>query len=334
MLSRAAFAQHDRLLQMVNEETGIRGYVATGDPLYLQPYYASQAQYSRDLEIVANTQSVLPELRPAVQRSFAAAADVQAYFRREIRLVRTGNAERAKRDLSRGKLLFDRLRALDAAVQLHADTELGSQRAYSRFLARIGFSAGIAVCVVLGVWVAVFAAVVQRSKMYRLSALRDPLTGAHNRRGAIAALDAQVGAAHPESFGLIFIDLDGFKKINDVYGHATGDVLLRSVAQRLHAEVRAGDSVCRLGGDEFVCVVAPPASGDDVRAVAQRLRRAVCQPYAIGSDTYVVGCSIGVSMFPQHGRTSETLLARADSAMYAAKAGGGGVVEATAVAHW
>jgi diguanylate cyclase (GGDEF)-like protein len=110
-----------------------------------------------------------------------------------------------------------------------------------------------------------------------------------------------------------------------VYGHATGDALLRLVAQRLQAEVRGGDSVCRLGGDEFVCVIGAPASSEDVRAVAQRLRRAVCRPYEIGSDSYVVGCSVGVSMHPQHGTTAESLLARADSAMYAAKASGGGV---------
>lgn len=334
LISRAAFAQHDRLLQMVNQETGVRGYVATGDPLYLQPYYESQDQYSRDVAIVANTQAAIPHLRASVARSFAASSDVQAYFRDEIALVRSGNDAQAKRNLSRGKVLFDRLRALDAAVQRDADTQLNAQRAYTRLLARIGFSAGIAVCLILALWLAVFAAVVHRSKMYRLSAMRDPLTGAQNRRGAIAALDAQVGAAHPESFGLIFIDLDGFKKINDAYGHATGDAILRSVVQRLQAELRSSDCVCRLGGDEFVCVVAPPASDVDVRAVAQRLRRAVCQPYSISGDSYVVGCSVGVSMYPQHGETSEALLARADSAMYAAKAGGGGVCEATAVAHW
>jgi diguanylate cyclase (GGDEF)-like protein len=109
---------------------------------------------------------------------------------------------------------------------------------------------------------------------------------------------------------------------------------LRRFTERLQSELRPNDSVCRLGGDEFVCVIASPASGDQVRAVAERLRKSASRPYEFGDDTYVVGCSIGVSMFPQHGKTAETLLARADSAMYAAKASGGGVREAHAVAPW
>jgi diguanylate cyclase (GGDEF)-like protein len=334
LLSRAAFAQHDRLLQMLNEESGVRGYVATGDPVYLQIYDQSQDQWERDASVVVQTQTVIPQLQQSVQRSISAAHDVQEYFRREIAFMRSGDAPEARRDLSQGKMLFDRLRLVDMQVQQAADMQLSMQREHTRLLARMGLTAGIAVCGILAAWIVVFGLVVRLSKKYRLSSMRDPLTGALNRLGAIAALDAQAGASHPQSFGLIFVDLDGFKKINDVYGHATGDALLCAVAQRLETEVRTGDSVCRLGGDEFVCVIAAPASTDDVRAIAQRLRRTVCQPYEIGDDSYVVGCSIGVSMYPQHGTTAESLLARADSAMYAAKAGGGGVREATAVAHW
>jgi diguanylate cyclase (GGDEF)-like protein len=324
-LSAAAYAQHDRLLQMVNEETGVRGYVATGDPVYLHIYYESQRRWTHDNAVVAQTQSAIPQLQQKVRRSLDAANAVQTYFGDEIALMRGGKAADARRGLSTGRMLFDRLRSLDAQVQQAADTQVNSQRAHTRLLARIGFSGSIAVCAILAVWIVAFTVMARKSKMYRLAAMRDPLTGVQNRSGAIAALDVQTNAAPAQSFGLVFIDLDGFKKINDVYGHATGDTLLRVVAQRLQAEVRAGDSVCRLGGDEFVCVIGAPASPEDVRTVAQRLRRAVCRPYEIGGDSYVVGCSIGVSMHPQHGTTAESLLARADSAMYAAKASGGGV---------
>lgn len=332
VLSAAAYAQHDRLLQIVNEETGIRGYVATSDPVYLGIYYASQARWMQDAAAVARTQAAIPKLQGRVFRSIVAAQNVQVYFRREISLMHAHHTSQAKRGLSQGKVLFDRLRGLDAAVQTEANTEVEAQREHSRLLARAGFVGGIAVCVIMTLWVAAFALVLRRARIYRLSALRDSLTGVQNRRGAIAAIDAEVGAAKPESFGLVFIDLDGFKKINDAYGHATGDAILRGVAARLQAQVRGDDVICRLGGDEFVCVLSSPVSNEEVRAVAERLRKAVCQPYEIDADSYVVGCSVGVSMYPQHGVTSEALLARADSAMYAAKARGGGVREATTLA--
>ena len=333
LLSSEAFAQHDRLLQIVNEETGVRGYIASNDQIYLSIYYSSQQQWLKDAAVIARTQSVIPKLAPQIRESMFAAQDVQQHFRREIALMRAGRVAQARGNLSHGKRLFDRLRAVDTAVQQSADAELAAQRAHTSFLARAGFIAAVLLCGVVVLWTIAFALVVHRSKLYRLSALRDPLTGVQNRRGLIAAIDRQV-ASDPVSFGLVFVDLDGFKKINDVYGHATGDATLRAFGARLQSELRANDTVARLGGDEFVTLVASPAAREEVRAIAERLRKCVCRPYEIDCDSYVVGCSVGVSMYPEHGRTAESLMARADSAMYAAKAGGGGVREATAVADW
>lgn len=331
LLSSEAFAQHDRLLQIVNEETGVRGYIASNDPIYLSIYYSSQQQWLKDAAVIAQTQAVIPQLAPQIRESIFAAQDVQRHFRREISLMRAGRAAQARTNLSQGKVLFDRLRSVDAAVQESADAELAAQRDHTSFLARAGFIAAVALCAVLVLWTIAFALVVHRSKVYRLSALRDSLTGVQNRRGALAAIDRQVAAA-PASFGLVFVDLDGFKKINDVYGHATGDAILRTLGARLQSELRANDIVARLGGDEFVTLIAPPATREEVRAIAERLRKCVCRPYEIDGDSYVVGCSVGVSLYPEHGRTAESLMARADSAMYQAKASGGGVREATAVA--
>lgn len=333
-LARAASAQHDALLQIVNEEAGIRGYVATGDNSFLSIYYASRRPWMRDAIVIAQTQTVIPRLEPRIRKSAIAALAVQRYFQHEIALVRAHRLTQARAGLRQGKLLVDRLRALDAAVQRDADTELATQRAHTRFLTHAGLTGDVGLSALLLVWLTGFIFLLRRARSYRLTAMRDPLTGAQNRRGALAAIDSEVGAIHPQEFGLVFIDLDGFKKINDVYGHASGDAILREVTARLSAELRANDSVCRLGGDEFVCVIAPPAATPHVRAIAERLRRAVNRPYSFGGDSYVVGCSVGISMFPQHGQTAEILLARADSAMYVAKAAGGGVHEATAAALW
>lgn len=332
-LSTLAFADRDRLLQSVNEETGVRGYVATGDPEYLQIYYASLRPWSDDTARITQTQAAIPSLQARVARSFAAAQDVQQYFRDEIAFVRGGRDARARAGLSRGRRLFDRLRELDRDVQQRAIGELAGQRAQTLLLARTGFTAAIVLCLVSILWFVVFVFLIRRARTYRQRALRDPLTGAQNRVGAIAAIDSLVGAAVRQEFALLFIDLDGFKKINDVYGHATGDAILRTVVSRLEAELRDRDAVCRLGGDEFVCVIAP-ASPEQAQLVAMRLRKALAAPYSLEGDTFIVGCSIGMSLYPQHGSTSEALLARADSAMYAAKAAGGGIRTATAVARW
>src|SRR5579862_132961 len=96
-LSAAAYAQHDRLLQIVNEETGIRGYVATGDPVYLEIYYSSQEQWRQDALAVAHTQAAIPRLQGRVLRSIAAAQNVQTYFRRELSLMRARHTSQAKR---------------------------------------------------------------------------------------------------------------------------------------------------------------------------------------------------------------------------------------------
>ncbi|SFC09321.1 diguanylate cyclase (GGDEF) domain-containing protein [Klenkia taihuensis] len=165
-------------------------------------------------------------------------------------------------------------------------------------------------------------------------AAHDPLTGLPNRAQALQLVDAALarGQRAGTMVGVLFVDLDGFKAVNDRAGHAAGDAVLRQVAARLAAGVRAGDTVCRLGGDEFVALVEPV---DDVRALvalAERLVAAVAEdvlvPHANGSEVAVhVGASIGVA-FSQDGQlVGETLIAQADAAAYLAKARGKGRAE-------
>ncbi|HEY9180782.1 MAG TPA: diguanylate cyclase [Candidatus Baltobacteraceae bacterium] len=332
LFSAAAFAERDRLLQIVNEETGIRGYVATSDPSYLGIYFSSLAQWAGDTASIARTEAALPRFAPGIRRSMDAAAAVQTFFTHEIALMRAHRTASAKAQLLRGRELVDRLRALDARVQADADSELNAQRVHTRFLVLAGMTVSIALSLIFVVWTLGFIVLLRRAGDYRLSSLRDPLTGAQNRRGAFAAIDAQIGAVRPKAFGIVFLDLDDFKKINDAYGHATGDELLRNLTARLQTELRPADTVCRLGGDEFLCVVTSATSIEQARVIAERLRRSVSRPYTIGNDSYIVGCSAGISMFPQHGTTAETLIDRADSAMYAAKHSGSGICEAPAAA--
>jgi len=123
-----------------------------------------------------------------------------------------------------------------------------------------------------------------------------------------------------QSVGLLFIDLNGFKGINDEYGHAAGDKILTTVATRISARVRTGDLVCRYGGDEFVVVLPNVPDTAAVSRVADMIRERVALPYWIQGNEQHLTAAIGESMYPRDGDSAEVLLHRADQAMYRLKA--------------
>src|SRR6266478_9667456 len=151
---------------------------------------------------------------------------------------------------------------------------------------------------------------------------RDGLTGLYNRRRMLELLEAAIGEAALQSqyVGLLFIDLNGFKGINDEYGHAAGDKILTTVATRIAARVRTGDICCRYGGDEFVVVLPGVPDPFPVSRVADAIRERVSLPYWIGNEQQQLTASIGESMYPYHGENAAKLLHRADEAMYRLKA--------------
>jgi len=157
-------------------------------------------------------------------------------------------------------------------------------------------------------------------------AFKDPLTGLANRAlleerlgHALDRIDLRKGAAR---LAVLFIDLDGFKPINDSYGHGEGDAVLRQVAARLQEITRDSDTPARVGGDEFVLLQQGIGSVADARAMAERVLRTLAQPYQLGARQVVLSCSIGVAVYPDHGHR-DVLMASADVAMYAAKRSGG-----------
>jgi len=152
-------------------------------------------------------------------------------------------------------------------------------------------------------------------------AQHDFLTGLPNRMLLTERLSQAIGRAHRRKgqVGLLFIDLDFFKHINDSLGHAVGDELLKSVAQRLVSCVRATDTVCRQGGDEFVILLSEIERSQDAALTAEKLLQAIAEPHMVDTHELHVGLSIGIAVYPGDGENAETLMQNADAAMYHAK---------------
>lgn len=152
-------------------------------------------------------------------------------------------------------------------------------------------------------------------------ALRDPLTELLNRRAFDSHLTAAVERAKRSGsrLSIAFIDLDGFKKANDRFGHAFGDAVLRAVAERLCQLLRSADIVARLGGDEFGLIIESD-DGDGTEKLVERLLAAFQHPLDVEGVVYSVSLSIGTARFPDQGNEAYSLLRAADTAMYREKA--------------
>lgn len=157
--------------------------------------------------------------------------------------------------------------------------------------------------------------------MIRYMANHDSLTNLPNRNFCNKRLPQAISLAKRQNriVCLLFIDLDRFKPINDKFGHAVGDRVLRRVADRLKKMLRASDSVCRLGGDEFVILLESTQSVEGAEYVAQKTIETLNEPIVVEGHQCSIGASIGISIYPHDCQDANTMLQHADIAMYAAK---------------
>jgi diguanylate cyclase (GGDEF)-like protein len=153
------------------------------------------------------------------------------------------------------------------------------------------------------------------------AAFHDPLTDLPNRALFNERLEHGLEQAkrHDWQLAVMFLDLDGFKGINDTYGHDVGDRLLQTLSQRLKASTRADDTVCRVGGDEFLYLLTEVRSERDTTLIAEKLLKLIQAPCHIDGHDLVIRSSIGIAIFPKDGRTPGSLVKCADKAMYHAK---------------
>ncbi|HUX44617.1 MAG TPA: GGDEF domain-containing protein [Terracidiphilus sp.] len=149
----------------------------------------------------------------------------------------------------------------------------------------------------------------------------DQLTDMYNRFTLDRLLEEQIAKAQENSsvFGLIYVDLDEFKQVNDLYGHHVGDLYLQEVSLRMKRQLRSGDMLARLGGDEFAALVSVVRNRADVEDIAQRLERCFDAPFTVEGYILRGSASIGISLYPNDGATADSLLSSADASMYVAK---------------
>jgi diguanylate cyclase (GGDEF)-like protein len=317
---REAMFANQRLLRMqLDEETGLRGFTTTGQRLFLEPYSAARTTFSQVLGTLRSdiaASGVVTKLPDELaQRNDAWLSDV-------ARPILAGHADQLTLQL-RGKSEMDRFRR--TSKQLFADLNRRADQIdadASRSIAIIIAFAGMGCTLAsVGAGMLVLRDVARRSAIAaRLTEIsqRDPLTGLLNRGAFTAALDDRVAAsrANGSVFALAFVDLNGFKKINDRHGHATGDIVLQQVAARLAATARERDVIARLGGDEFVILLDDDADGT---AAVNRLEAALLPPHVLDTVVVSVGASIGCALFPADGHDAPGLLHAADLAMYSEK---------------
>ena len=203
----------------------------------------------------------------------------------------------------------------------------GMDQMYSR----LATYAGLTLAVALGSLALAYALVASMRRAVRNAeshlhylAHVDPVTGLPNRHefNARLALALEHGERRGTSVGLLLLDLDNFKVVNDTLGHDCGDVLLKGVAERLQRTMRDTDVICRIGGDEFVVIVEPSDKRADFHKVARKIMSVLAEPFSVQGHQLYVSTSIGVSAFPRDAADARTLVRNADTAMYHAKNNG------------
>ncbi|PTQ68701.1 diguanylate cyclase (GGDEF)-like protein [Pseudomonas sp. GV071] len=164
----------------------------------------------------------------------------------------------------------------------------------------------------------------EREQALQHAAFHDPLTDLPNRRYLIERVENALADAHrrQESVALLLVDLDHFKPINDRHGHDAGDLMLRTIGQRLREHVRSNDMVARLGGDEFAILISGPEAEQHAQEIAVRLLTELARPVLYGANNLAVTISIGAALFPQHAKQFAGLYKAADEALYQAKSQG------------
>ena len=313
-------------------ETGQRGYLLTGSAAYLQPYERGSRdveQALRQLYLSAGADAASMHI---VRRIDGLRHTKLAELAQTIDLARGGDrggaialvqTDEGKREMDKLRADFAQLSELWQARQHQAAADARQRVMFGAgALAAVAIFVGALLAYALAVQRRAFANIRAYSEAMDREAALDSLTGLPNRRRLLAAIDAvaAVSGIETRKVALLYLDVDGFKSVNDVLGHSAGDFFLRRLAKWLSAVVRREDMLARVGGDEFVALLTDYGNDDDLRRLARRL---IEQVQAVAQAEYAgrfsIGLSIGIATYPDRVTNIRQLMDVADSAMYVAK---------------
>lgn len=326
---------HDALRALIDAETGQRGFIVTGLENYLEPYRSGVAEVDRHLD-------ALDALYAGSDDAVALLAEIRRL--RQIRLRKLDEAIAIRRQQgfeaaraavlrNRGKVEMDQIRQQFATLLTQNDARESDTLARLSVVRetmwqRLWLLFGLMGAMLMAAYWVIFREVRQRhrlSERLKYEATHDGLTGLPNRRFFNQWLERQLAQARREGqqLALLYLDLDGFKRVNDSLGHEMGDRLLRVATQRFQQNMRGSDLLARLGGDEFAILTHVTAEPEGAGVLANRLIESLRDPllpqYGRG---YPVGVSIGIALYPRDALTPDALMHAADEAMYAAKQAG------------
>lgn len=319
-------------------ETGQRGYLLTDRASYLEPYYRGLGDHRNQMSVLMACPYLAPAHRTRLERIKALLELKFEELAMTIALHQQGEFVAA-----RNLMLTDRGQAygqeLQALLEQMIREHVGEREALARELSVE--ASRTRELIVIGVTLLLLFAALALWQLKKLlgenaalvgelekEANHCPLTGLYNRRNFDERLRHEVAVAerHGDFLALLFLDLDGFKRVNDLYGHETGDRLLQALAEKLKDTVRASDLVFRLAGDEFAVLATERAhDSPQLEYLGHRLIDAVTQTAQLQKwHRASVGVSIGVAIYPRDANSAESLLDAADRAMYRVKAEGKG----------
>jgi diguanylate cyclase (GGDEF)-like protein len=327
----AIFQLRSILADLLDAETGQRGYLLTGDPAYLQPYLAARARIRGNLDLARKAAADNPTFSADTIKLDQLAGRTLDELEATIRLRKQKGIDEAGKIvmLGHGKSVMDEARAIighelarfarirDASRR---DVVLRLERAARVF---VGIAVTAAILATLAWYALAHSARINLDLARRLArdASHDALTGLPNRRFFDRWVEHLLHEAK-RPFALLLIDLDGFKKVNDRLGHQIGDQVLKESSSRLQSVLRSREFVARLGGDEFALLLQGRIDKDDMERVGQRLIGSLYTALHPSLENNAVGASIGVACFPENGDDVHTIVKAADEALYVSKSRG------------
>jgi len=316
--------------RLIDAETAERGYVITGDPAGLPAYQTALQQIQFNSDLIAAFVSNYPGQKVR----FVELQKQIAYRLKTLQMIvdtRVAGGIDASHELvslGEDKLEMKRIQSVLMQMEDEENVQLNKRlRARDEFW--WSFFALIVTLSASTMWQylhvrRIMQLEAEARRRIRHMAEHDPLTELPNRRQLQEKLDLALAYAKRsgKKVAVMFIDLDGFKAVNDSMGHQAGDELLKVVAQRLRQATRSNDFVARLGGDEFVVVLSELDQLADATRLAAKLNNLISMPVPLTEGIARISTSIGISLFPANGRSSAELLGKADDAVYQAKAAG------------